>query len=396
VKHAVQRDEIQVSVLSTATFKRVKEALSAKLGRSDIMAARFVFKQAGTYVSYKDGDAIGDRRKINILGGEDLKPAPGMKPQITLEEALQMQRDLAEGFGKSEFQQKLSELESNYGQSRQFLRERQMLFLTVQKVVLPKYGFDGNPKGVYDMMQAFNAFSYNQEFNMQGGYLNALLRLDDVPPQGEQPPETGEQPPDSADASPKPQSEAVEQVSEPEDVEVTVRHAIDEDQEITITVASTANMKHVKDALASALKRPDVSSKGRLVRRVGSSGTFSSFTDKEKLGNRRNLLIAGIDNLRSAEDAMLPLEAESKKIQSTKEIELTLDQALSMQSELYKGFSDEGFQKQLKELETKHSKSSRDFVTERTQLFLSVQSVVLPKYGFEGTQKGVVLMLNAF
>jgi len=168
VKHAVQRDEIQVSVLSTATFKRVKEALSAKLGRSDIMAARFVFKQAGTYVSYKDGDAIGDRRKINILGVEDLKPAPGMKPQITLEEALQMQRDLAEGFGKSEFQQKLSELESKYGQSRQFLRERQMLFLTVQKVVLPKYGFDGNPKGVYDMMQAFNAFSDNQEFNMQG------------------------------------------------------------------------------------------------------------------------------------------------------------------------------------------------------------------------------------
>ena len=43
--------------------------------------------------------------------------------------------------------------------------------------MLPRYGLDGSPKGVMQMMGLFNdlAFQANEEFQQLGVYLNALL-----------------------------------------------------------------------------------------------------------------------------------------------------------------------------------------------------------------------------
>lgn len=72
---------------------------------------------------------------------------------------------------------------------------------------------------------------------------------------------------------------------------------------------------------------------------------------------------------------------------------LTRMHVLSMASDLLDGFSTEDFQQKLQELLRK-KKSARE-VPGRMELALTVQSKVLPKYGFPGTFAGVTQMLDA-
>eukprot|EP00420_Gonyaulax_spinifera_P026224 CAMPEP_0197902488 /NCGR_PEP_ID=MMETSP1439-20131203/53576_1 /TAXON_ID=66791 /ORGANISM="Gonyaulax spinifera, Strain CCMP409" /LENGTH=286 /DNA_ID=CAMNT_0043523517 /DNA_START=59 /DNA_END=919 /DNA_ORIENTATION=+ len=75
---------------------------------------------------------------------------------------------------------------------------------------------------------------------------------------------------------------------------------------------------------------------------------------------------------------------------------LTLEQALSLQEELREGFSDPEFQRRLKDLKEAGGWEPNELVDEeRSRLFLTVQSFVLPKYGFEPNRKGVIDMLEA-
>merc|ERR1712232_1308418 len=75
---------------------------------------------------------------------------------------------------------------------------------------------------------------------------------------------------------------------------------------------------------------------------------------------------------------------------------LTLQMALRLQADLRDGFAEEGFQRKRMELESKYPKQNVEFVKERQKLVLTVQERVLPKYGFEGSQKGVFAMMSAF
>jgi len=75
--------------------------------------------------------------------------------------------------------------------------------------------------------------------------------------------------------------------------------------------------------------------------------------------------------------------------------QLSLEQALEMQEELCRGFSDPVFQMRLKEIEKTYGKAYEETTPKHSKLFLSVQSEVLPKYGFAGTQEGVIDMLEA-
>lgn len=74
---------------------------------------------------------------------------------------------------------------------------------------------------------------------------------------------------------------------------------------------------------------------------------------------------------------------------------LTLEDFLSMQRELREGFSEPAFRERLLDLERRHGKGYEDRggEEERRQLFLSVQATVLPRYGFEPSQAGVLDML---
>lgn len=74
---------------------------------------------------------------------------------------------------------------------------------------------------------------------------------------------------------------------------------------------------------------------------------------------------------------------------------LTREMAISLQRDLYIGFVDEGFQNEMQALEEKHGKESRGFIIGRQALALKVQQVILPKYGFEGSSKGIAHMMQA-
>lgn len=73
---------------------------------------------------------------------------------------------------------------------------------------------------------------------------------------------------------------------------------------------------------------------------------------------------------------------------------ITLEQALNMQKELYAAFSDFDFQDALEEVEAKHGKGYASLTRHHTELFLTVQNAVLPKYGYPEGQRGVAQMFQ--
>uniref|UniRef100_A0A6T1ED67 Uncharacterized protein n=1 Tax=Alexandrium monilatum TaxID=311494 RepID=A0A6T1ED67_9DINO len=107
--------------------------------------------------------------------------AVGANPSaVTLESVLALQADLMAGFGRPAFQKQLDALEEKFKDNqRKFQAERQKLFLTVQRVVLPKWGFAGTAKGVFEMMGALQNPKFNVDYNFQvnGWRLAGLLRL---------------------------------------------------------------------------------------------------------------------------------------------------------------------------------------------------------------------------
>eukprot|EP00418_Pyrodinium_bahamense_P026969 CAMPEP_0179142934 /NCGR_PEP_ID=MMETSP0796-20121207/68694_1 /TAXON_ID=73915 /ORGANISM="Pyrodinium bahamense, Strain pbaha01" /LENGTH=258 /DNA_ID=CAMNT_0020842877 /DNA_START=23 /DNA_END=799 /DNA_ORIENTATION=- len=74
----------------------------------------------------------------------------------------------------------------------------------------------------------------------------------------------------------------------------------------------------------------------------------------------------------------------------------TLEHFLALQGELHERFASADFQRRLKQLEEVYGKGYEGYggEQERAALFLTVHSEVLPRYGFEGTQAGVLEMLQ--
>ncbi|CAE8674771.1 unnamed protein product, partial [Polarella glacialis] len=456
LRHAVDEEqlrdeEVRLTVKSDATMKSVKEALAAHLGRPEILrTCRLVHRvgSAGAFAAFKDSEKINGRRNLLVLGvqslraagdtgdlggkrgadalqeeGRQLESQPSRQRasdsrskvevplQLGVAQLLALQKDLLEGFSTADFQARRKELQRTLEKTdlRKFTVERQKLFLTVQSMVLPKYGLPGNPKGVFEMMQQFEKpeLLMNQEFQKLGAMLNALLFSDDDAEQTKQ------------TVSPKAKQRAV-------DVQVTLRHAVDEeqlrDEEVRLTVKSDASMKSVKEALAVFLGRPEILRTCRLVHLVGSNGPFAAFKDSEKINGRRNLLVIGVQSLRAAGDTgdlgdkggENALQEEGRQLESQPSrqrasdskskvkvevplLQLGVAQLLALQKDLLEGFSTADFQARRKELQRTLGKTDlRKFTVERQKLFLTVQSMVLPKYGLPGNPKGVFEMMQQF
>merc|ERR1719210_1393487 len=104
-------------------------------------------------------------------------------PSLTLEQALTMQKELYKGFAQDDFQKKLRALEKAHRKgSGEYVKGRQELCLTVQSTILPKYGFDGNQRGVFSMMVCMAEFNTNAEFIEMGMRINTLLDVESTAP----------------------------------------------------------------------------------------------------------------------------------------------------------------------------------------------------------------------
>jgi len=118
-------------------------------------------------------------------------PVPAASSQqggpFTRERAKALQRELLKEFKEDGFQQKLRALRSRAEREgltkTRFLTERSKIFLTVQSQVLPRYGFEGSPKGVINMMADMKPYIKDSEFIDLAEEINRWLGIDYSPPE---------------------------------------------------------------------------------------------------------------------------------------------------------------------------------------------------------------------
>jgi len=305
-----------VLVPSTATLKAVKEAVAQKLGRPDINSkGRLVRRTGNGFSSLKDSQKLEARRKFLLMGVDDLQPGAaspgqhGTAPTLTLEKALALQKDILEGVEAEGFQREIEALEKKHQRgTKEFAMGRTALCFKVQIPVLPKYGFEASMKGVLEMVNAMNEFNYDQQFSEMGSRLSSLMRIDGSPPPDQIQRQVSEEEETittdlmqrQVSEGSRPDSAAEADENETQDVEITISHPVHATV-VSLSVASNATIKQIKEALAEKLSRPEVT-KARLVKRVASGG-FTSLAESEKLGARRKFLVMGIDDLNPSASA---------------------------------------------------------------------------------------------
>mmetsp|Transcript_32296 Transcript_32296/g.74899 ORF Transcript_32296/g.74899 Transcript_32296/m.74899 type:complete len:449 (-) Transcript_32296:365-1711(-) len=230
--HATQGVCIRVALPKHAKFKHLKRAIARRLGSDDIFKKGLLTnKIGGVYKAHKDESLISDVRQVmvagvdfgaggvtemdaflsdgevtdesvtgwagsstNVMGTSSvasasshlrLPSAKGVRnPIMTRRRALALQRELLEGFTTQDFQERLRELMVESGAaptSAEFHVERQELFLSVQRLVLPNYGFEGTLSGVYRMMGAMGPFVEDPEFSQLAQEIHTALGIHSPP-----------------------------------------------------------------------------------------------------------------------------------------------------------------------------------------------------------------------
>ncbi|CAE7848606.1 sodA [Symbiodinium necroappetens] len=126
------------------------------------------------------------RSAMEELDHVDSNDEPAGLPELSVQQVIAMQRELHAGFADPAFQRRLDILENFHAKDPKLIPMRQELFLSVQSKVLPKYGFQGSLKGVFDMLEVFRRpdLQHNGEFvrlglNTQSG-LSARKRVQHV------------------------------------------------------------------------------------------------------------------------------------------------------------------------------------------------------------------------
>jgi len=399
-------EEIVVTVPKTAKMSDVKSAISEHLGDDSIpQRCRLVKKKGEIMTAYRDEERLGGTRRLVLLyidadghveeeDGEGVHAQEGELPRfrtnrgigstgkspasrtvqgrrLTVDEALALQQDLLDGFGDASFQAVLKDLKRTLAKSepRKFKIQQTKLFLSVQSAVLPKHGFEGDMQGVWDMMKAFDEphLAANEEIQNIGARINHLLHSEEV-----------------------------------DDVEVRVRQYSDghNGAEVVVRVPANSTMRDVRLAVSKVLDSDDVLRQGKLVRKLGE--LLMRYEDDELLGSRRRLLLTGA-SLSPQGSPTGGVEAGAAVDVAAVEVvpsgggwKLTLEEAVDLQEDLKAGYGEAAFQERLTDILAKHEPGSAAWNQQRLELFLTVQSRVLPKYGFSGSTDGIVDMMKLF
>jgi len=96
---------------------------------------------------------------------------------FTKQKALLLQRELLAKYTTDYFQSRLQQMVEKYGhKSALFLKERRQLVFSMQKDVIPGYGFQPTEDGVQRMILAVNKFSGDNEISSNTKVINKFLR----------------------------------------------------------------------------------------------------------------------------------------------------------------------------------------------------------------------------
>jgi len=205
-------------------------------------------------------------------------------------------------------------------------------------------------------------------------------------------------------------------IEEARRIRVAVRHALLDDQGVLwVELPARAKFKHLKCAVDRHVGTDECQKTGMLVTK-NHKGSYLQFRDEDsimaELGETREVFLirAGLGLKAGSASAEVSLEdgevsgaeAEAEALEEVAaaaakpklKSSLTRDQAVSLQKELLEGYQDPDFQRQLVALNGTRDVDATFFSQERQKLFLTVQGAVLPRYGFEGTQRGVYKMMG--
>jgi len=153
---------------------------------SDRLATGAIVEQvelAGERLHYKTisgaGPAVG-WVSLTVGGKELLKKIEAGTPEsFPLDRAVAMQKDLLIQFLKPDFQEQLNALidEIPTKTGGDFMVRRNALLFAAQREVIVKYGFEGSPKGITKMMNAFTPHLHSALINANTAEIDAALQL---------------------------------------------------------------------------------------------------------------------------------------------------------------------------------------------------------------------------
>eukprot|EP00439_Symbiodinium_sp_Y106_P027634 s6369_g3.t1 len=310
---------MQVEVLDTSSMETVRKKVARELKVKEKELQIGQQKSAGKYSARRfealpSEELLNGRRMLYIHGN-------GVLIYLSLEQGLQLQRELIVAYGEAIFQKKLESLLSEYPMPEsitqmKFREAFGKLVRDAQKATLARWGFEGD-FAAQNMMTAFGKVAHTPEVYELSLEIDKLLRITSggmiaapVKPKKEAQAKATASASDAKEKSEKPKNSKVPSKSGPKPpVVITVRQAVEEDNEppappLKVAVPADATMRRLKQAIAEklGLKRTaslklvfHLDSRLRKSNMPESGMTFASFKDDELIGSRREVLLLGAD-----------------------------------------------------------------------------------------------------
>lgn len=172
------REIMRESQASRSECKRYSHGLYSRV-TGEIYRSRHVADKAFT-LTRNAPVAGGWQSKMASLGQKVEESVPEDQFQhFSVQKVRALQSELLQGFKEPEFQAKLDELSARFPEgksSAEFRKEQQLVYLTVQAHVLPKYGFEGSGRGVFEMLAILDKFTNDPQMTRGREELAAVLK----------------------------------------------------------------------------------------------------------------------------------------------------------------------------------------------------------------------------
>lgn len=385
-----------------------------------------------------EGSKTKVRSPLSITTDDDVSTVCSRSMAVvwTKKRVLSLCFDLIQGFCAPQFQQSLKELIAKAPNNLQVVG-RMELALTVQSVVLPKYGFSGTIAGVEAMREAICPFLVDWMIKKQVDEIDKILGLPPNStvkaargPQGDQTPSTVA--PASVDTdsweivapaspslqslpSPRSRMESMESMESSvsdkslpradrriqyKDFCLTKVETLELLGDLLEAFSDAAFQREIKELPKEECKDLVLKVQSQVLPKYNLPGdSFGAMLMLDAItpfidNNLVSYLVSEMDDkigLAKGTTASICkgslVSSESTKDESLQKTNLDRHQALTLCSELLKGFSEPEFQAALQTIKINGP--------ERALLAMSVQSKVLPRFGFPGSTVGVVQMLDA-
>eukprot|EP00811_Abedinium_folium_P034515 NODE_738_length_2792_cov_10.323827.p1 GENE.NODE_738_length_2792_cov_10.323827~~NODE_738_length_2792_cov_10.323827.p1 ORF type:complete len:595 (-),score=163.32 NODE_738_length_2792_cov_10.323827:1008-2534(-) len=318
---------------------------------------------------------------------------------LTREQAIALQLEMYELLSKPRFQAAVTKLNAEGLPNLMRARAMRALLLEEQKTVIPRYGFEASMDGVVKMLNAYMVFTMQLDKDVVG-INDATLQLYTAQPEqarmqyapggalefkcGVAPgaaPEVGDDAREGAviSAAPVPSERPAEA---PQGMQkVTLRFTGVQPVMASVMLphanATVATLRQFLSEISEeALRDVKIASANR------GASTMSALADAHRLNLTGRVTVIGCNDIRAQLEAMPPGV-----------VLLSEAQALAMQGELTQRYSTPTFQKKLRDLD---ARSVQDRYTGLRNLCYEEQQHVLPMFGFEVSETGVLAMISSF